>query len=236
MEITLLAVIAIILLCLFVGGFIIVNNIKSTIMRLFGTSNLLEIADMREEEMEDTPKSISGIEQLARPRIEQDFKDMSIDELKSRDADEIYAYYNSLSSGNIDRYGQMHNVNDKLKAIAKQYKVQNIKVSNVKIHKHAISNYEKDDFNALITFQSAVEYNKTDIDNPGGKKTQVRVQTSWIFLPEDANYSQNGLTSVNCPSCGAPLKHIGESVCSFCKSKVLINFTKAWNLNSINEY
>ncbi len=236
MEFTLLTIIAITLLALFIGGIIIVNNVKNTIRRLFGTSNLLEVADLQEAEMEDTPKSISGIEQLARPRIEQDFKDMQIDELKSRDADEIYAYYNALSSGNTDRYTELNSVNDKMKMLAQEYKQSNIKISNVKIHKHAISHYEKEDFNAKINFQCAVEYIKKDTENPDGKKTQVRVQTSWVFLPEDSNFSQSGLVAINCPNCGAPLKSITESVCSFCKSYVLINFTKSWILNSIVEY
>ncbi len=233
-DIVLIFFIALILIAI-VGVLIAFISVKRTFKRLFGTSNILQLADMRETEMEETPKSISGMESIVRPQISEDFPTMSVDELKSRNADEIFAYYNALESGDISRYKNIKQVDDMLHKTAKEYEKQDTHISGVKIHKHAISRYNKNDENATINFQAAVEYIKKSKVEKDGKKTQVRVKTSWVYLPLESNFNAQGSFAANCPNCGAPMKSLGEKVCHYCHSNIEVDFGRAWVLSSIIE-
>ncbi len=241
MEINILLIFFIVLiLIVIIGVFVAYSSVKRTFKRLFGTSNILELADIRETEMEETPKSISGMESIVRPRIADDFPSMSVDELKSRNRDEIFAFFTALESGDISRYSENSQVNDAMHKKAKEYKMKGTSISGVKIHKHAISNYLKNNSGATIYFEAAVEYIKKEGKNSrasavSGKKTQVRVKTSWVYLPTENSFNEQGSFAANCPNCGAPMKSLGDKVCNYCHSKIELDFRKMWVLSEIKE-
>ncbi len=236
MDITVTAIIILAFaLVVIIGIAVAATSVINTMRRLFGTANLVKLADIRDTEMEETPKSISGMESIERPRIQEDFPQMSIDELKSKNKDEIFAFYNALETEDLSRYENNKQINDKMQKLAKEYKRNNVSINKIKIHKHAISKYTNAQSGATIYFQAAVEYVKKDKNEPQGKKTQLRVNTAWVYLPENSNYNKENTFTANCPNCGAPVKSAKNTKCRYCGSNVEINFTKAWVLSNIEE-
>ena len=41
---------------------------------------------------------------------------------------------------------------------------------------------------------------------------------------------------INCPNCGAPIKNLGDKICSYCGSGVIDILKRTWVLNKIREF
>ncbi len=218
-----------------VGGFIIYNKAKASLTRIFGTTSISEFADIRDMEIEQTPKSISGMESLERPKIENDFPDMSIDELKSRDIDEIYAYYHALETGDFSRYKDNELFNDMMNSAINEAKKKNFSLTGIKIHRQSISRYAKTADTASIKLQTAFEGTKKDNRNTAGKRTQLKVETEWVYLLSDSNFGRSLTATLNCPNCNAPISNIGDNVCEHCGSDIKIDYSRSWQLSYIVE-
>ncbi len=223
------------ILVLIIFCYVIYINLKNTFRRLFGTNSIAELADIRDFEMEETPKSISGMESIERPKIVEDFPKMSIDELKSRDIDEIFAYYHALENGDFSRYDDNELFNDRMKSAIIAAQKNRYSLSNINIHRQSISRYTKTANTATINIQTSLEGFKKDIAMPDGKKTQLRVQTEWIYLLDPENFNGGLTTTLNCPNCGAPVSGIGNDYCEHCGSEITINYSRSWQLSYINE-
>ncbi len=220
---------------LFILGFIVYRKAKLAFRRIFGTTSITEFANIRDIEIEQTPKSISGMESLERPKIETDFPDMSVDELKSRDIDEIYAYYHALETGDFSRYKNNELFNDRMKTAILEAKKNKYSLSDIKIHRQSISRYSKTADTASIKLQTAFEGNKKDTNSPTGARTQLKVETQWVFLLTESNFGQNLTATLNCPNCSAPLSNIDEKICEHCGSEIKIDYSRSWQLSYIVE-
>ncbi len=226
----LILLIVIVLVIGFGAYFKVKNSVKKFAPELSNVKNLKELAKRQETELRETPKSVSGMEAIERPRIERDFKDMSLDELKNRNADEVFAYFKALETGDDSYFAKNESVNDQISKLSKETSKNKEQYKSLKIHRQSVSRYEKTNDVPRITFQMAVEYIRKD-----GFKYQTRITTQWIYLPEAANFSGKGNISFNCKNCGAPISNIQNKECEYCHSGVEIDYTKAWELSSIEE-
>ncbi len=220
-----------------VGGgliFYVYTKARSGFRSVFGNASLEDVMELTKVQESETPKSISGIESLVRKRIESDFKSMSIEELKSQNLDEIYAYYNAIETGDATHFENNKHVNDTIEKISKEYRKNDIHISKVYVHRHAISNYKKGNDTASISIQAALEYMKTE--NRNSQKIQARVHTEWIYTLDDANFEFGATATLNCPNCAAPVKNTKDKVCYYCGSNIEIDYTRAWRLHRISEH
>ncbi len=219
------------------GGYLIFHvytKARRGFRSVFGNASLEDVVELTKIQESETPKSISGIESLVRKRIESDFKSMSIEALKSQNLDEIYAYYKAIETGDITHFENNKHVNDTIKKIAQEYRKNNVHISKVYVHKHAISNYKKGADTASISIQAALEYMKKE--NGNQKKIQARVHTEWIYTLDDANFEFGAAAALNCPNCAAPIKNTKDKVCPYCASGIEIDYTRAWMLHRISEH
>ncbi len=216
-------------------GFVVYNKLKTSFKSLFGTASISELVDVRAMEIQQTPKSISGMESLERPKIETDFPSMSIDELKSKDIDEIYAYYHALETGDLSRYKDNEQFNDRMKKAVVEAKTDSYSLTDIIIHRQSISRYTRTPENATINIQTSFEGNKKNRQNPQGIKTQLRVETQWVFILEQGNFGQNLTAALNCPNCGAPIANVRDDYCEHCGSNVRIDYSRSWQFSSITE-
>ncbi len=212
------------------------RKFKSTLTSLFGSSDLSKVANLREIEMQETPKSISGIESLVRGKIEEDFPSLSIAELKSRNEDEVYEYFSAIQTGDLSRFEENEAINAQLKNISAECTKAQIKFNKIKIHKHAISEYRYKEKLASIKFQLSLEYIKSSADDLSGTKTQSRVQTEWVFMLDSENFGAEIAATINCPNCGATISDLSHRVCEYCMSNIEVDHSRTWQLNSINEF
>ncbi len=218
-----------------IAGMSMYARAKRTYRRFFGNTSVTELINSREQEIENTPKSVAGMEPLERPKIQRDFPDMSIDELKSRDIDEIYAYYNALKIGNIARYNEMHLFNDQMKSAIDSALRQGYSISDINIHRQSISRYTKTEKTATINIQTAFEGLKSTKGLTDGKKTQLRVETQWVYLLDTDNFDSSLTTTLNCPNCGAPVADLAGKFCEHCGSEVTIDYGRSWHLSYLKE-
>ena len=80
-------ILSIILLLIVVISFVfylkVKNDIKNFLNKGFGTSNLKEILNNEEYEIQETPKTLFGMESIYLSTISNDFPDFNINELNA---------------------------------------------------------------------------------------------------------------------------------------------------------
>lgn len=102
---------------------------KHTMQNLFGTDNLGQLIETREEDTANTPKSVSGMTSLYAPMIEKDFPELNLAELKG--------------------IAEKH---------LKKYLSEEKHYVSVLIHKTEVLRYVKESGTCVIIFQSGVQY------------------------------------------------------------------------------
>lgn len=102
---------------------------KNTMNNLFGTDDLGQLIETRNEEVANTPKSVSGMTAVYAPTIQEDFPELNLVELKGIAEEQLKNYLS----------------NEK-------------KVAGIRIHQTEIKNYTKKSGTCVIVFQSGVQY------------------------------------------------------------------------------
>ena len=102
---------------------------KNTMNNLFGTSDIKELIDSRNEEVSNTPKSVSGMTAVYAPTIQEDFPELNLVEMKGIAEDHL-----------------------------KNYLSKEKKFSGIRIHQTEIKNYTKKSGTCVIVFQSGIQY------------------------------------------------------------------------------
>lgn len=106
-----------------------IRKAKSTMNNLFGTDDIKELIDTRNEEVANTPKSVSGMTTVYAPTIQEDFPELNLVELKG------------IAEGHL-----------------KSFLSKEKKCAGIRIHRTEIKNYTKKSGTCVIIFQSGVQY------------------------------------------------------------------------------
>ncbi len=217
------------------GGLFLYFKLRSIKRKYFGDTDILDMAKKGELELEENAKSLSGVESLVRPQILEDFPNFSLDELLSKNKDEIFAYYTSLKTGDFSYYESNKNVNDKILATHSLWVSKGIKVLSTDFHRQVVSSYRKNSETATIRIQAAIMQRRTDNENTTQKKTQLRIETEWVHILDHSNFNIEGVVSASCPNCAAPLVGLDFVSCPYCGSEIIKDFRYSWILTSIGE-
>lgn len=205
-------------------------KIESLSMTLFGTKNILEGFKKQEIEYQNTPKSVSSLDQVIKPNILKDFPQINFEELTSMVEDAINTYYLSLEKGKLqNNIYASDNLNNKIITKINELKDKKEEVKNVKIHKTVINSYSNKKGSCIITFQSSLEYLKNNT------KEQERLNTDLIYVYDETDVKDMYGVSLNCKNCGGPIKNLGEKTCPYCGTGVVEYTTKVWKVNDIYE-
>ena len=105
------------------------NKAKRTMNDLFGTDDLGQLIETRNEEMANTPKSVSGMTAVYSPLIQEDFPELNLVELK----------------GIAERH-------------LKEFLSGQKGFAGIRIHQTEIKNYTKKSGTCVVVFQSGVQY------------------------------------------------------------------------------
>ncbi len=106
-----------------------VNTAKSTMNDLFGTDDLKELIETRNEEIANTPKSVAGMTAVYAPAIQEDFPELNLAELKGM--------------------AEQH---------LKEFLLKKKNFASVQIHRTEIKDYVKNSGTCVVIFQSGVQY------------------------------------------------------------------------------
>lgn len=102
---------------------------KNTMQDLFGTDDIKELIETRNEEVANTPKSVSGMTAVYAPSIQEDFPELNLAELKG--------------------IAEKH---------LKNYLSKEKNFAGIRIHRTEIKNYTKKAGTCVVVFQSGVQY------------------------------------------------------------------------------
>lgn len=210
------------------------NKVEDFSRKVFGTSNIFEGFKKQELEYSETPKSVSSMDSVLIPKINQDFPNLDVNELKQMAENAIRLYYKSLEQKKVlDIDNANDNLINKLNIKIEEIKNSNISYSNVKFHRTVINSYTNKKGSCIVTFQSSLEYltkNKKET-----VKVQDRVNTELIYIYDETEIKDTYGVSLNCKNCGAPIKKLGTKTCPYCGTGVVEFTKKTWKVNDIYE-
>ena len=222
----------ILIIAVLVGYFIIKKKIRDFSTQFFGTSNIKSAIQKLEVEAEETPKSLSGMESLALPILQEDFPDLNINEMKSLCENKILECFKKVNDANNDE----HFESQKIENWVKDKISKSTKYDSIKIHRTILNKYNKVDNIATLSFRTALQYIYSD-DKIKNKKVQTRFETEFIYIIDSSKLSENqkGL-ALNCPNCGAPIKNLKQKYCVYCNCGIIDVVKKVWTFNNIREF
>lgn len=239
MEIVLAILIVFLVIIILIGitVFMAKKKLSMFLNQYFHTPSLKKAIEISEIEYETTPKSLSGMETVILPLLEKDFPNLNINELKGNVEAAILTYFRMLENKEYEdiKYASEAVRNYMKSQVEGIKKDQDTTYNSVRIHKTVASKYEKKNGMAILSFQTSLEYMHKK-GNGNLKKIQDRLYTEFIYIidPNEVNSKTKGI-GLNCPNCGAPIKHLGNKVCEYCGSGVVDLVKYTWLLNLIKK-
>lgn len=183
---------------------------------------LIDQIKAADEAARTTPRSLTSVESFMLPQVLKDFPEYNSAVIAERVKRDARLYYESAAAGEVlfDK-----GVSTLLKENMKFPK--NV-AGGIEIHKVALTAYDKQARDRLITYQAAVKYDGTDND-----VYQVRLKLKYIAAY--TNDFQNNIIVIKCPNCGAPVPAVGDKVCRYCGAALLVSAGQGWVLVDIGE-
>lgn len=239
-----LMVLAFVLLVLLIVVLVIKKKVERFSRSLFGVKSLAEGLKLQEQELAETPKSVSGMTRIYEPQLQKDFPEFNWKEFKQKAEQMLILYFASISKGEEALIGGgsealrqqlfTHLSENRRQRIQEQYK-------DVKIHRTEIAKYEKKPGTCILTLQSAVghiHYKERDGVLIEGNKTlpvQTRYNTQLMYVQDARAANLDKAVGVTCPHCGAPVTGLGVKKCEYCGLAVTPVNIQVWSIQSFYE-
>lgn len=194
-----------------------------------------EMVDAYQEykKIPESPKSLSGMDSIYAPMIEEDFPNLNINQLKKRAENALTNVFDAIEEQNPEKleavselvYAKVNNIiNDQKRLGQKEY------FDSTKFHNTVLSQYQRNSGYLSIIFQTGVEFfhyikqNDDIINGSKTKKQQERFEVSFAYVQDlnkiDDQALKTGVYGLNCPNCAAPITTLGQKYCTFCGTAV----------------
>ena len=220
--ITTLVVIGIIVLAIVIVVAVIKHKLNSMTRQYLGMG-LGETADFIKKgiaEESTTPKAISNLSAVYKPKLMRDFPDMTYGQFEETAKNTLISVLSSIQTGNIEGLlSPTENLRKKVGGIIKANTATNVTehYDNIRIHRVSIADYRSTDKTAEAVFELSFQCNHF-IDNGKSTKnddtlTQMAAKVLLIYGVDEYE-NQSSVLSHNCPNCGAPIHEVGgNKVC-----------------------
>lgn len=184
------------------------------------------------DETANTPRTLSGVEDLMRSRILKDFPDFNFNVCREMIDSAVTSFFSVLNTNGAEGIDKLKKISTPsfMNEVLALTETEDIVYENVTLHKTVISDYRKLNDEAVVTYQSAVGYNRR------GKGTMQYVYQSKLvyYLSED---NAGGAETLVCEYCGAPIDVVGShKVCKYCGGEISIRNVaaeRAWKVNKV---
>lgn len=228
-----LVIILVLLLSIVLVGFYIKNKISNFTMKYFGTPDLKDAIEQSEITASSTPKSVFSVESVSLKKINKDFPDLNINELKAEAEKVIFDVFKAIEEKNREAYKDDNEViNSFINSRIDDLGNKNVSYDNIKIHRTVINRYEKTSNSANLYFQTSFEYYEK-IGDKVGKVVQDRVKTEFVYVIDGLSFDNKKSLGLKCPNCGAPVKTLGNKVCEYCGVGIRDIVIKSFIFNKI---
>lgn len=236
-----LIIIAIVFIAIFSLVMYIKHKINSVTRKYLGMG-LSETADLigkglREETT--TPKAISNVSAVYKPRLMRDFPDMTYErfiEMANTALSSILTGIEKESTGGIENATDSlkSQVYDRIRDNQGRKLVEHF--DDISIHRSGISNYKSTSDTATADFEisfQCVHYFEGK-DKVPQNPTQLAARVTLSYGREYTEDSKSLTYSHNCPNCGAPVYSVGGRMmkCQYCGTGVTEEVYKSWLVSS----
>ena len=208
-----------------------------------------------------TPKSVSDLSTALIPRINKDFPDLSVSQMQSaaqavlvKSLDLLMAMTTGNNGDTIDRIqtelaacgiGVTRSLSEELwhKVGSARAEGKSLIYRDIIVHKGGINAYERTASTVEITFQYSLqclqyqERNGKFISGNRATPTQSRYNVKVVNILDADRLTAEDIKGVGftCPHCGAPVKHLGTDVCSFCGTAIKTVDMRIWLVDKLVE-
>jgi lipopolysaccharide export LptBFGC system permease protein LptF len=198
-----------------------------------------------EKEIYSRPKNLSDMTKLLIPLIANDFPSFNQEQLFAQTKTNINAILDSLESKDSSLIKDSSlkfirpKVEDQIKNLNELDK--NVKYTNVRFNKCAISEYTNKGGVAKITVVTSLSYYYDSNDEKEKKFIDVRKETryklEYVYIYDEDKIPENiEMLKINCPNCGAPIDFFGRGKCSYCNTMLSPINIKNWSVVNYEEY
>ena len=243
MPLILIAVIAIIILCVVVA---IRNKIREVSRSLFGTNSFVEGINQQKEQMSETPRSLHSMTSIYLPNILKDFPEFDYELYKNKAKSLLRSYFTAVSTKKASALTEECSLTLKnyVQGVIEDLNVTNTKqvFSQTVIHDIEIARYIKTGATVTIVFVASVgQYSY--IEDATGKvvfgdkdiKLQTVYEIGLVYVQDVDRVEGNEALGINCPNCGAPIKNLGYKFCDYCGTSIVEVNARAWKFDSVKE-
>lgn len=222
------------------------QKVRSFSRAIWGTDSITKGIEKQNLEFASTPKSVAGMTSVYLPKIQADFPEFQLDEMKTRAQNVLTSYLTAitqqndslLSEGNEDLQNQLKLA---ISSLQNQHAEEHFDMPH--IHRTEITKYQKTTGQCIVTFQSSIEYVHYFLVNgelrsgDRSQKFQARFDVDLLYIQdrEKLDHLTEGSMGINCPNCGAPLSKLGAKFCEYCGSPVVEINIHAWSFSAVRE-
>ena len=223
-----MTLVILIFIVLIVVGLIasVTDSIKGNIGQ---AKSLIDQISKATEEAAHTPMTISGAEGMYSQRIVRDFPEFNFDVAKQTVTSVLTRYFNVLNTDSSDESLAECCTKSFTGELEARKQMEDILYDKFKIHKVAISDYRKNNDEAVITYQAAVEY---QLKNK--MMSQHVYNIKYVYFLEYGAEGEN--VSLKCQNCGAPIDTVGEKVCPYCGERIEASVERTWKVNKVEKH
>lgn len=196
--------------------------------RMSQLSGLIGQIQQVTEQTQTTPRTLSGSEGLMLMKIKRDFPEFNEEVARQIVTAALGSYFTVLSERSGTQRLEEYCTDAFISHIEGQIVNGSFGFSQLKIHRTVISDYRRTGSEAVITYQSAVEY------APLGKGLMQYVyELRYVYFLEEDGEGEN--VSLKCSYCGAPISTVGEKVCIYCGAQIEASVERTWRVNDIRK-
>ena len=199
----------------------------------FMGTNILDVVREARLEDQEVPKSLSSMDSIYLEQVRRDFPDLNINELKKEVEKNILDCFNAIEKkSSVSLKGKMKSFVDDL---INDYGNKTVKFDNFRFHNTVLSNYSNTHGMVTLTFGSSFEY-YLNVDG-NSVKTQDRARVEYIYVVDiDEVSADKKVLGLNCPNCGASIKHLKTKTCAYCGTGVVDIVSRVFTFNNIVRY
>ncbi len=184
--------------------------------------SLIDQIKTADEAARTTPRSLTSVESFMLPQVMKDFPEYNPAVIAERVKRDARLFYESAAVGELLYEGGVS------AALKENLKLPDNVAGGIEVHKVALTAYDRQMRDRLITYQAAVKYDGKDND-----VYQVRLKLRYVAAY--TNDFQNGITVIKCPNCSAPVPAVGDKVCRYCGAALLVSAGQGWVLVDAGE-
>lgn len=234
-TITILIIVIIIIALIYSSYILLKTKISNFLIKYFHTDNLKDAIDRSEITDSETPKSISSMESIYLPKIQEDFPELNINELKSIAESTILKIFNAIENKDKDIFLNREKINSYIISKIDDLKEDTCSYDKIKFHKTLLNKYERNNCIVTLEINTSLEY-YYQINLNTKKKIQDRFRIEFIYIidPDQVNIKTKAI-GLNCPNCGATITMLGNKKCEYCGSVVKEIIKRVWIVNNIKQ-